>query len=41
MQALTLVEVAEHYRDNTIYQDNLINIIKLYQDTTFSIITQP
>ena len=42
MQVLTVVEVAEHYQDNIVYQDiNLLNIIELYQDITFSIITQP
>ena len=36
MQVLTVVEVAEHYWDNIVYQDNLLNIIELYQDITFS-----
>ena len=40
MQVLTLVEVAEHYRDNIVYRDNLLNIIELYRDITFSIIAQ-
>ena len=29
MQVLTVVEVAEHYRDNIVYRDNLLNIIEL------------
>ena len=41
MQVLTLVEVVDHYRDNIVYRDNLLNIIELYQDITFSIIAQP
>ena len=38
MQVLTIVEVAE---DNIVYQDNLLNIIKLYCDITFFTIAQP
>ena len=30
MEVLSLVEVAEHYQDNIIYRDNLLNIIELY-----------
>ena len=42
MQVLTVVGVAEHYQDNIIYRDNnLLNIIELYLDITFSIIAQP
>ena len=41
MQVLTVVEVAEHYQDNIVYRDNLLNIIELYRDITFSIIAQP
>ena len=41
MQVLTVMEVAEHYQDNIVYQDNLLYIIELYQDITFSIIVQP
>ena len=41
MQVLPAMEVAEHYRDNIVYRDNLLNIIKLYQDIAFSIIAQP
>ena len=41
MQVLTVMEVAEHYQDNIVYRDNLLNIVKLYQDITFYIIAQP
>ena len=30
-----------YYRDNIVYQDNLKNTIKTYQDIAFSIIAQP
>ena len=38
---LAVVEAAKHYQDNIVYQDNLLNIIKLFQDITFSIIARP
>ena len=41
MQVLTLVDVAEHYRDNIAYRDNLLNIIEPYRDITFSTIAHP
>ena len=41
MQVLRAMEVAEHYRDNIVYRDNLLNIIELYRDIAFSIIVQP
>ena len=41
MQVLPVVEVVEHYRDNIVYRDNLLNIIELYRDIAFSIIVQP
>ena len=30
MLVLTPVEVAEHYQHNVVYQDNLINFIKIH-----------
>ena len=41
MQVLTLMEMAEHYQDNIIYQDNLLIIIKRYQDITFPLSHSP
>ena len=41
MQVLTVVEVAEDYRHNIVYQDNLLNIIKLYRDITFPLSHSP
>ena len=40
-QVLTILQVAEHYRDIIVYRDNLLSIIELYRDITFSIIAQP